>query len=780
MKKTLSLLMVIVLCLSAISGSVFAEEETETTAAEKEIVVADTEDASSEEAVPDTLVSEETDTVSEPAVDDADIDTEVNAAMDTGIAEAYGNAVPNAMIGEITDDGTKAAGVVYDSWVNPVYADLYKEGSIQVKPEEAKGQTAVNANAVSFTSVDEAAVYVRNQMKLRNTEISFTITFLNGYSGTEWGEIMSRAMSHTGLPDEGDYIRYHLSGYRLRASYSGDTYTPVYTVDYLSNTEQEAAVDTAAENAISGLSLDGKSDFEKVRKIHDFVVNHVTYDYDHLGQDYDLQYTSYAALLNGTAVCQGYASLTYRLMLTAGVDCRVITGTANNGSGTWENHAWNIVKLNGQYYYLDTTWDDGTHGYTYFLKSGFSDHKVDSTETTLFTDAFFAEYPISASDFTEGEDIYTISVEVSDHGTVISDKENAGVGERVMLTVMPDSDGTLTSLSVLDAAGNAVPTSAGSDGTYTFDMPIGNVTVKAEFSQVVMPAFKTHSLTLSGKIGVNFYMDLPEIEGVNWKDSYMTFTVNGRSTDVAFDETNKNATGQYYGFTIGVNSIQMAETITAEFHYGEGQTISETYSIEQYLEVFDENKKSFDEFTRYVVEAMADYGHYVQPFLSKANGWTIGADYAAMNHYYMQDPYDIPSVRGFVEDFAIAKSINTEYITKINYRLIMDSETAIEVIFTVADGYEGRFTPIVNGKITTAVKMEDGRYAVKVPNISAHLLGTSNLVTVLTDQGNAKALVSALSYVKDMMGAYTDVDYLNAGAALFYYYEAAITYKENQ
>ena len=66
-----------------------------------------------------------------------------------------------------------------------------------------------------------------------------------------------------------------------------------------------------------------------------------------------LKYTAYAAMINKTAVCQGYASLLYRLLLECGVDCRVVTGYGNGG-----RHAWNIVEVDGKYYNVA-----GTSGY---------------------------------------------------------------------------------------------------------------------------------------------------------------------------------------------------------------------------------------------------------------------------------------------------------------------------------------------------------------------------------------------------------------------------------
>ena len=113
-----------------------------------------------------------------------------------------------------------------------------------------------------------------------------------------------------------------------------------------------------------------------------------------------------------------------------------------------------------------------------------------------------------------------------------------------------------------------------------------SATVCAAVTPEVRPVFKKQSLVLTGQIGVNFFMDLPEIDGVDYSESYMTFEISGKGTTTekdVYDSAFKNITGEYYGFTCYVNSIQMADTITATFHYGDGQTVENKYSVAQYM-----------------------------------------------------------------------------------------------------------------------------------------------------------------------------------------------------
>lgn len=74
--------------------------------------------------------------------------------------------------------------------------------------------------------------------------------------------------------------------------------------------------------------------------------------------------SAYSALVQGRSVCAGYARAYQYLMQQLGIPCYYCTGYAG------ENHAWNIVRLDGVYYNVDVTWDDTEPAtYDYFNKS---------------------------------------------------------------------------------------------------------------------------------------------------------------------------------------------------------------------------------------------------------------------------------------------------------------------------------------------------------------------------------------------------------------------------
>ena len=136
------------------------------------------------------------------------------------------------------------------------------------------------------------------------------------------------------------------------------------------------------------------SDYNKVKAIHDYVIDNVTYD---MSTNFN---SPYYALMEGTSACQGYAVLIYKMLTEADISCRVITGKAKGGL-----HAWNLVKIDDKWYNLDATWDDpvGLFGksaarYRYFLKTDreMTDHKRDKEFTT---DQFNNDFPMAMKSY---------------------------------------------------------------------------------------------------------------------------------------------------------------------------------------------------------------------------------------------------------------------------------------------------------------------------------------------------------------------------------------------
>lgn len=116
--------------------------------------------------------------------------------------------------------------------------------------------------------------------------------------------------------------------------------------------EIDATVDSILKEANSKSTT-----FDKLLVFHDYLVLNSTFEKSDEAGNYNQ--TIYNAFSGGTSKqgniqCAGYAKAMQYLCDKAGIDCMVITGTNENGS----THAWNKVKVEGEWYNLDSTWDD--------------------------------------------------------------------------------------------------------------------------------------------------------------------------------------------------------------------------------------------------------------------------------------------------------------------------------------------------------------------------------------------------------------------------------------
>lgn len=124
------------------------------------------------------------------------------------------------------------------------------------------------------------------------------------------------------------------------------------------------------------LTKNCSSDREKIKAIHDWMVRNIAYDeanYD-AGTIPSRSYSYVGAILYKTCVCDGYSKTFQYFMDILGIECDRITGVATNSSGDTGAHAWNRVKLDGAWYYIDVCWDDPVPDqgdvvprYTYYL-----------------------------------------------------------------------------------------------------------------------------------------------------------------------------------------------------------------------------------------------------------------------------------------------------------------------------------------------------------------------------------------------------------------------------
>ncbi|WP_379162889.1 transglutaminase domain-containing protein [Paenibacillus sp. sgz5001063] len=178
------------------------------------------------------------------------------------------------------------------------------------------------------------------------------ITFVYEGKTTNLKSLVQKAIDQAMGSDP--YLYYIIDSYAF--SYRGSSRSANVTVqvEYRETLQQTALVNKQVKTILQQIITPGMNNHQKVKVIHDWVVLHLQYDATYR------KYTAYEGLQTGSAVCQGYSLLTYKLLLGAGIPNKIVEGSARPEGGPTQSHAWNLVQLDGRWYHLDTTWDDPT------------------------------------------------------------------------------------------------------------------------------------------------------------------------------------------------------------------------------------------------------------------------------------------------------------------------------------------------------------------------------------------------------------------------------------
>lgn len=208
-----------------------------------------------------------------------------------------------------------------------------------------------------------------------------------------------------------------------------------YSVPDSTIKKNKAALSKEIDRVLEQIIKPGFTNFDKVKAIHDYLVSTVAYDYRYLQKNtipVD-SYTAYGSLLKGVAVCEGYTKAAQLLFNRLGIENYYVDGYGNGAQ-----HSWNLVNLNGQYYFMDITWDEpvpnvkGAIGYKYFLISSDQlrkDHKWNEADWPVAKSkkySFFTDFKTMK----ESKDYYFYS-SLSDSDTLYRMKKDGGVRQKV-------------------------------------------------------------------------------------------------------------------------------------------------------------------------------------------------------------------------------------------------------------------------------------------------------------------------------------------------------------
>ena len=265
-------------------------------------------------------------------------------------------------------------------------AELFQFGSLTGAHTAGDSMECLSSESSLAQVIADAIGKKQTRIDISSFRLTATITVVSDKTTFTGPDVeLIRSAYAMACNDHPEYI-YAPNGYSLSGASSGSstvqitalnvTYDPFYTDEVL------ARFESAVTDALSRVS--GVSDpVEQALILHDYLVSHVTYNWDvaTTGKITNSRvYSAYGALVEGDAVCQGYA-LAYRLLLTElGINCTTISSDVMK-------HMWNAVELDGTWYHVDVTWDDPTPNvqgggqHAYFLRGNTWMQSTSETET---------------------------------------------------------------------------------------------------------------------------------------------------------------------------------------------------------------------------------------------------------------------------------------------------------------------------------------------------------------------------------------------------------------
>ncbi|MBE5932830.1 MAG: hypothetical protein E7263_05345 [Lachnospiraceae bacterium] len=212
---------------------------------------------------------------------------------------------------------------------------------------------AKNNPEVTAYNVIDLAEIVNSQIDSGKDKGSF---YISGITEEELTQINDYVCSVNGMVDR--YVINTKSGKKQKITFHYEISDNYYVKEkYLNGVEIPSDRPMAYKlyektvEIIDSIIKPGMTDYEKELAIHDYIVANCKYGQKDESKEYGFR--AYGCLVQGIAVCNGYAEAMSLLLTCAGVENGIMTGSAGE-----ELHAWNIVKIDGQWYQVDATWDD--------------------------------------------------------------------------------------------------------------------------------------------------------------------------------------------------------------------------------------------------------------------------------------------------------------------------------------------------------------------------------------------------------------------------------------
>ena len=267
-----------------------------------------------------------------------------------------------------------------------------------------------------------------------------------------------------------------------------------------------------------------------------------------------------------------------------------------------------------------------------------------------------------------------------------------------------------------------------------------------------------YSLSLTGNIGVNFYMELSD-NIIADERAYMQFTLpNGTVTKVLVSDAQTNTEIKegttYYRFPCEVASYEMTQDIKAQMFDGNGKCGKEyTYTVRDYAQYLIDHVDLYQNAYPFAV-AMLNYGACSQKYFNKAVD-ELANKYLNVNELEILDRFE-----GYIDNFVANKAENKVLGQFAGLSMVLKSETTLNIFYEPKEGIDvSKLNFIVDGKEITPVKRGQ-YYILSLENIKANELGNSKKFTVTdgtnTLSGDYCAMMYCYQVLQAQEGTYED------------------------
>ena len=143
---------------------------------------------------------------------------------------------------------------------------------------------------------------------------------------------------------------YNYTQYTMGKKIVSIDFSPSYTMERTERDSYQRRIDAVVDSILKNVDPSW-GDYEKAKYVFEYLAGNVEYQ---MGTEQNQNIIS--VFLNKKTVCQGYANATQYLLTLLGIPAVVVTGTAEG-----DTHAWNLVQLDGAYYFMDTTWGNSSY-----------------------------------------------------------------------------------------------------------------------------------------------------------------------------------------------------------------------------------------------------------------------------------------------------------------------------------------------------------------------------------------------------------------------------------